>query len=159
MTVAYSVCNSAPTTLVAATAKTAIMAIAHANSGLLLVSFDISFDGVAAAGVPALVEIVNSTQAGAGTSATAPTIAQTRGRVTGGAPPTAGGNYSAEPTVLVALKRMYIPVFNGIYSYQFPLGREFETDDSGGAIKAIGIRVTAPANVNCLASLEVESNG
>lgn len=140
-------------------AKTALMVISPANSGLLVVEFGISFDGVTASAVPALVELVSSTQAGAGTSAETPTITQTRGRVTGGEPPTGGSKYSAEPTVLVRHRAWYVRQDGGILVVQFPLGREPETDDSGGAIKAYGIRVNVSANVNLMAYMETEKNG
>lgn len=139
--------------------KTALMVISPANSGLLVVEFGISFDGVTASAVPALVELVSSTQAGAGTSAETPTITQTRGRVTGGEPPTGGSKYSAEPTVLVRHRAWYVRQDGGILVVQFPLGREPETDDSGGAIKAYGIRVNVSANVNLMAYMETEKNG
>lgn len=140
-------------------AKTALMVIAPANSGLVIVEFGISFDGVTASAVPALVELVSSTQAAAGTSTISPTITQVRGRVTGGEPPTGGGGYSAEPTVLVRHKAWYVTPNNGILVMQFPLGREPETDDSGGSIKAYGIRVNVSANVNVMAYMETEHNG
>lgn len=140
-------------------AKTALLAIAGANSGLQIVEFGISFDGIAAAAVPALVELVSSTAATAGTSGETPTIVQVRGRVTGGEPPTGGSKYSAEPTVLVRHRAWYVPQFMGALVMQFPLGREPETDDSGGAIKAYGIRINVTANVNVMCYMEVEHNG
>jgi hypothetical protein len=140
-------------------AKTALMVIAGANSGLIVCEFGISFDGVTASAVPALVELVSSTQAGAGTPTGTPTVTQVRGRVTGGEPPTASGRYSAEPTTLVRHRAWYVTPNNGILVVQFPLGREPETDDSGGSIKAYGIRVNVSANVNVMAYMETEHNG
>jgi hypothetical protein len=140
-------------------AKTALMVIAGANSGLVIVEFGISFDGVTASAVPALVELVSSTQATAGTPTGTPTVTQVRGRVTGGEAPTASGRYSAEPTALVRHRAWYVPQYNGLLILQFPLGREPETDDSGGAIKAYGIRINVTANVNAMCYLETEKNG
>ena len=140
-------------------AKTALMVIPGANSGILVVEFGISFDGVTASAVPALVELVSSTQAGAGTGTGTPTVTQVRGRVTGGEAPTATGRYSAEPTTLVRHKAWYVTPNNGILVVQFPLGREPETDDSGGTIKAYGIRVNVSANVNVMCYMETEHNG
>lgn len=140
-------------------AKTMIMAIAPAGHGLSLVHFDVAFDGVTSSAVPAEINIVSSTQAGAGTAGNACTITQVRGRLTSGSAPTGGANYTAEPTTLVNLRRFYLPQLMGTYSFDFPLGREFETDSSGGTIKAIGIRINVSANVNCLANLEVEALG
>ena len=140
-------------------AKTALMVIAGANSGLAVVEVGISFDGVTASAVPALVELVSSTQATAGTPTGAPTVTQVRGRVTGGEAPTASGRYSAEPTVLVRHRAWYVPQYNGLLIVQFPLGREPQTDDSGGAIKAYGIRITVSANVNVMCYIETEHIG
>lgn len=146
-------------TIFAATAgaKTILMAIAPAGHGLVMVSFDISFAGVTSTDVPAVVEIVQSTQAGAGTSGVAPTITQVRGRLTSGSAPTGGSNYTGEPTVLTPVKKLYVPQYMGTYSYQLPLSREFECDSSGGTIKALGIRINVSANCNVLASMEVEN--
>ena len=155
---AYSVVTA---TVFAATAgaKTVLMAIAPAGHGLALTEISLSMDGVTNSAVPALVEIVQSTQAGAGTSGVAPTITQIRGRVTTGQAPTGGSNYTVEPTTLTRVKIFYIPQFMGTFVYQFPLGREIECDSSGGTIKALGIRITVTANVNVVASMEVEALG
>lgn len=140
-------------------AKTVLNVVAGANSGILIVEFGISFDGVTSSAVPAVVELCSSTQATAGTSTDTLTVVQTRGRVTGGEAPTAFARYSAEPTVLVRHRVWYVPQFMGSLTLQFPLGREPETDDSGGTIRAYAIRVNVSANVNCLAYMEVEHNG
>jgi hypothetical protein len=141
-------------------AKTVIMAIAGANSGLVVVEMGISFDGITSSAVPAVVEMVSSTQAGAGTATDTITVVQTHGRVTGGEAPTSSARYSAEPTVLVRHRVWYVPQFmSGPFIVQFPLGREPETDDSGGSIRGYGIRVNVSAVVNCLAYLELEHAG
>lgn len=140
-------------------AKTALLAIAGANSGLLIVEIGVSFDGVTASAVPALVEMVSSTQATAGTPTGTPTVTQLSGRVTGGEAPTASGRYSAEPTALVRHAAWYLTPNNGILVIQYPLGREPITDDSGGTIKAYGIRMNVTANVNSLVYMLVEKTG
>jgi hypothetical protein len=138
-------------------AKTVINAIAPAGVGLVVVAFEISFDGVTASAVPALIEICQSTQATAGTSAgSAPTAVQIRGRArTGGSVPTFGHNYTAEPTVLTPVKQWYVHPTSGL-TLMFPLGREIECDPSGGTVKAIAIRVNVSANVNVRAGMELE---
>lgn len=148
-------------TVFAATAgaKTFMMAISPAGHGLSLTEFAISFDGVTSSAVPALVEIVTSTQAGAGTSVVTPTITQVRGRTTAGSAPTGGGNYSAEPTTLVSVSRWYIPQFMGTFTYQLPLGREIECDSNAGTIRGLGIRINVSANVNVVGHMEVEAAG
>lgn len=158
MPVGYAVVQASPFAATAG-AKTALLALAEANSGLLVVEFGISFDGVTSTAVPALVELVSTTAATAGTSGETPTITQIRGRVTGGAAPTGGSKYSAEPTVLVRHKAWYVPQFMSWLTMQFPLGREPETDDSAGAIRGYGIRVTVSANVNVMSYLELEKSG
>lgn len=155
---AYRIVTATPFAMTTG-AKTALLAIAPAGHGLALVEFDIAFDGVTATAVPALVEIVQSTQAGAGTSGVSPTITQVRGRLTTGQAPTGGSNYTAEPTTLTRVGVFYVPVFMGTFPVQLPLGREMETDSSGGTIKAIGIRINVPANVNFVGGLEVEALG
>ena len=136
-----------------------MMAIAPAGHGLSLVEFAVSMDGVTSSAVPALLEVVSSTQATAGTSGVTPTITQIRGRTTTGSAPTGGGNYTAEPTVLVSLKRWYVPQFNGLFILQLPLGREIECDSSGGTIKALGLRINTSATVNVVGYMEVEAIG
>ncbi len=155
---AYTLITGTPFALTAG-AKTTLMAIAPAGHGLALCEITVSFDGITSTAVPALVEIVSSTQAGAGTSGVAPTITQLRGRTTAGSAPTGGSNYTVEPTTLVSLKRFYLPQFMGTIVYQLPLGREIECDSSAGTIKALGIRINVTANVNCVASMEVEAVG
>ncbi len=154
--VGYSI-TTATVFAMTAGAKTALMAIAPAGHGLSLVDASVSFDGVTSSAVPATVEIVTSTQAGAGTSAVGPTITQVRGRATGGSAPTGGSNYTVEPTTLVRVRIYYIPQFMGNFTYQLPLGREIECDSSAGTIKALGIRVTVSANVNFVGYMEVEN--
>lgn len=155
---AYSLVTGTAFSIATAT-KTALVAIAPAGHGLVLTEFGVSFDGVTASAVPATVEVVQSTQATAGTSGVSPTITQIRGRATGGSAPTGGSNYTAEPTVLTVVKKFYVPQFMGLLVIQLPLGREIECDSSGGTIKALGIRVTTTATVNVLAYMEVEAVG
>ena len=155
---AYSLVSGTPFSA-ATGAKTFMMAIAPAGHGLALVEFSISTDGVTSSAVPMRVDIVQSTQATAGTSGVTPTITQIRGRGTGGSAPTGGGNYTAEPTVLTIVKTFYVPQFMGILPFQLPLGREIECDSSAGTIKALGIRVNTSATVNILGYMEVEAVG
>lgn len=158
VSIAYSV--STPTAFALTTgAKTILNVIAPSGHGLAMVEFGISFDGVTSDAVPAIVELVNSTQATAGTSGVSPDIEQIRGRLTSGAAPTAGSNFTVEPTVLVVLKKFYVPQFNGLFVYQFPLGREAECESDAGTIEALGIRVSVSAGVNAVAYIEVEAIG
>jgi len=158
MAVAYSLASSA-TFAATAGAKTLLMAIAPAGHGLEMVTFSVSMDGVTATAVPAIFEVVQSTQAGAGTSGATPTITQVRGRTSSGSAPTGGGNYSAEPTVLTVIRTYYVPQFMGTFDRDLPLGRGLECDSSGGTVKAIGLRINVSANVNVRGFIEVESIG
>jgi hypothetical protein len=148
----YVVNNTSATALTAATAKTIINIIPSTGRTATIVEFGVSFDGVTASAVPVLVELCSSTQATSGTS-TAGTLTQLRGRTTTvGA--TAGINYSAEPTVLTAIKQWLVTPYGGNLVIQFPLGREPEADATTN--KGIAIRVTAPAAVNVRAYAEFE---
>jgi hypothetical protein len=132
-------------------AKTALNIIAGANQAVLLKSLTIALDGVTSSAVPATVDVCQSTQAGAGTGSGSPTIVQASGR-TLAAQATVAANFSAEPTVLTPLEKFYVPQFMGLFRYNLPLGDEYETDFSGGTIKALAIRINVTANVNVLVS-------
>lgn len=142
-------------TVFAATAgaKTVLNLIAGANQAVFLKSVTLSMDGVTASAVPATVDVCQSTQAGAGTAGVTPTILQASGR-TLAAQATAGANYTVEPTTLTAIKKFYVPQFMGLYEFKLPLGDEYETDFSGGTVKALAIRINVSANVNVLATAE-----
>jgi len=155
---AYSLVSGTPFNA-ATGAKTFMMAISPAGHGLALVEFGISTDGITSSATPMRVDIVQSTQATAGTSGVTPTITQIRGRGTGGSAPTGGGNYTAEPTVLTIVKTFYLSQYNGLNIIQLPLGREIECDSSGGTVKGLGIRVNTSATVNILGYMEVEAVG
>lgn len=141
--------------LAAATAETTWNIIPTTTVGIQIVEFGISFAGVTASAVPAEVDLCTSTQATAGTAGSSPTPLQIRGRTL--APGvTAGVAYSAEPTVLVPIKTWYVSPNGGMLVMQFPLGREMDQGFSSEAIKAIALRVTAPATVNCRSYVEFE---
>lgn len=138
--------------LAAATAKTVLGVKGHANSGLLLTSVWVGFDGVTASAVPVLVELCAATFATnvPGTNSTSATPRQRSGRVlTAGF--TAGRNWTAEPTVLVALKETLLTPNGGLVVYDFPLGTEPDTALGEG----FALRLTAPAIVNVRASMTV----
>lgn len=142
------------TALVAATAKTVVNLIAGANRVPLVTQMAISFDGVTASAVPVNVEACLCTQATAGTPGTSPTPTLIRGK--GASQSTGGVDYSAEPTAVTPYDHWLATPNGGLFVVQFPLGREPESDLSGGTNKAQLLRATAPANVNCRASLQFE---
>lgn len=132
-------------------AKTALNVIAGANQPVSIVEWGVSFDGVTSSAVPATVELCQSTQAGAGTSAASvPAIVQVGGRV-GSIQATSGHNYTAEPTTLTVIEQLFVPQYMGAYVKQYPLGLEPDTDLSSGTVKALAIRVNTSATVNVLA--------
>lgn len=152
MPAGYSFTTVGSLALTAATAKT-ILNLINSSTGLVrVVGFSVSFDGVTASAVPAVVELCQSTQAGAGTPGTAPTIVQGRGP-TRTVQATAQQGYTAEPTALTAFQRYFVPAFNGLLAIQFPLGREPEMVT---ASRGLCLRVTAPAVVNVSGWLEFE---
>lgn len=148
-------------TVFAATAgaKTVLNVIAGASQPVSVFEWGVSFDGVTSSAVPATVELCQSTQATAGTSAASPpAIVQV-----GGKPitiqPTTGHNYTAEPTALTVIEQAFVPQFMGYWVKQYPLGLEPDTDLSGGTIKAMAIRINVTANVNCLAYIRYGIGG
>jgi len=122
------------------TGKTALLVIPGATLPITIVEFAVSID---AATGRCYVELVESTQAGAGT-ATGTGAKQVRGFVAGDttAPlATYGREYSAEPTVLTVLKHWWFPA-PGPFVIQFPLGREPQSLVSGATkYKALGLRL------------------
>ena len=153
--VAFRTVNSAAVALAAATVQTCLSVIAPAGHGLAMTEFSVTFDGVTNSAIPALVEICQSTQAGAGTSGQAVTPVQVRGRSSAGQAPTAGAAFGATPpSVLTAVWADFVPVFNGFVSISFTDGHEIECDSSAGTIKALVIRITAPAVVNVRCEIE-----
>jgi hypothetical protein len=136
-------------------AKTVLNAIAGANQPVQVLEWGVSFDGVTSSAVPATVQLCQSTQATAGTSAgSVPAIVQVRGRSMT-AQFTSGHNYTAEPTALTVIEQVFVPQFNGIYVREYGPSEQPDTDLSGGTVKALAIRINVTANVNCLAYMRV----
>jgi len=148
----YTAITGGAIALTAATAKTILGWKAHANSGLLLLEYQVAFDGVTASAVPVLVEICYCTWAtnAPGTNSTSVTPVQTSGRVlTVGA--TAGKTWSTEPTVLSVMEEKLLTPNGGLLIYNYPLGTEPDCALGEG----FALRVTAPAIVNVRATLTV----
>jgi len=152
--VGYTCTTEGAVALAAGVAKTVIGAKAHANSGLQLKGFTISFDGVTAADVPVLVEVLYATFAtnSPGTASTSTTPRQKYGRLlTAGF--TSGKTWTTEPTALTpAMPELLLAPDKGLFSYQFPLGQEPDCALAEGFV----IRCNAPAAVNVRAGLDVE---
>lgn len=148
----YTVSNKGTPFAMTAGAKTVLNLIAGLNQAFLLKNVTIAMDGVTNSAVPATFDVCQSTQAGAGTPGPAATIVQASGR-TLPAQPTVSTNYTVEPTALTTLEAYYVPQFMGLFMYNLPLGDEYETDFSGGAVKALCIRGNVTANVNCIVTV------
>jgi hypothetical protein len=139
--------------LAAATAKSILGVKAHANSGIQLKKFFVSFDGVTASAVPVNIEVCYCTFGAnpPGTNSTSVTPGQAYGRVlTAGF--TMGKNWTTEPTTITVLDEFLLTPNGGFVAYQWPLGQEYDTALGEGLL----LRCTAPAIVNVRASIGVE---
>lgn len=149
MNCGYAVPTGGNAVLAAATKEGIIGVRAASSSGIILVEFAISFDGVSATAVPVLVQLDEWDASTAGTSTSA-TPVQIRGQdITHGL--TCGYNFTAQPTVLTTAKEYLVHPQTGIV-VQFPLGREPEALESQGWL----ISGNAPAGVNARGYQEVE---
>lgn len=140
-----SATNTTAVAMVATVAKTVVQVIGSANDTISPVRIVVSFDGVTSSAVPAVVEVGIITAAGTNTAFTP---VQWSGSPLASSC-TAGYNSSAEPTYTRIIDSFYVPVLMGTVIDWRPLGDEPLCAISQG----IGIRVTAPAIVNCLASI------
>jgi hypothetical protein len=141
-----SATNTTAVAMAAATAKTVVGVFGTSGTTPSLVRVKLSFDGVTTTAIPCVVEIGITTAAG--TVGTAFTPVQLSGQALA-SPCAAGYNYSAEPTYTRILDSFYVPVLMGGFFEWSPLGDEPVCAVSQG----FAVRVTAPAVVNCLASL------
>jgi hypothetical protein len=140
-----SATNTTPVALAAATVKTVIAVMGTAGTSIAATRLVLSFDGVTATAVPAVVEV--GIISGLGT-ATSFTPVQVAGHTLASAC-SAGYNHTVEPTYTRIVDSFYAPVTMGHLEVFTPLGDELQCDASQG----IAVRVTAPAAVNCLANL------
>jgi hypothetical protein len=143
--VGYKVATSALVALTAATPRTALMVVTPAQFGAALRKLRISFNGTDPEAVPALWEIVRSTNASNSTPGTNNTnetsnIVQYKGRpiLTGF---TAFSASTAEPTVLTQLDGADLTPQGGLLVWDAQYDDEFECDVSAG----LGVRLTTPA--------------
>lgn len=146
----YDITTTADVTV--STVKSVLGAKAHANSGLLLVGWEISFEGTTATNEPALVEICSCTFAtnSPGTNSTSETIVQRNGRVlTAGF--TAARAWSSEPTTVTPLWTKKLTPNGGLIIYDYPLGKEPDSALAEGFV----MRVTAANSVDLRATLSV----
>jgi len=147
--------------LSAATAKTIMYVNAAAANQPNMTELCVSFDGVTASAVPALIELTYGTKASnsvPGTGSTSFTPLQLRGWPAQTSAQTAANNCSSEPTVQTTIKQFLMTPNAGLIIIQSPLGREPTGVASGTAISGnqFAARITAPAIVNTRGYLEYE---
>jgi hypothetical protein len=133
-----------PTAVVACpggTAKTVLQATAASNVGLKLNALEITADGTSNTAQPMIVEVMTQTTAGTMSSCTPqkyPDPDPTESlQVTG------QSNATVEPTTTTLLRRFHIHPQQGKTEY-LPFGEELKVQGGG----RVGVRITAPANVN-----------
>lgn len=130
---------------VGTTAKTVLSVLGAATDTIALKRVVVSFPSVTATEAPATVEVGIITTLGTVSSFTPV-------QVTGSAlasSTTAGYNATVEPTYNRIFDTRFVPVQNGVMEWWWPLGDEPLAAVSQG----FGLRVTAPATMNCYASL------
>lgn len=140
--------------LSATTAKTVVGIKAAPNHLAVVTAIAVTFHGVTASEVPALIEVVKGDDStnSPGTNSTTLTIPQLRGRVLT-CDASGAHTWTSEPTTLVALWKMRVSPTSGVI-IQLPLGREFDCDPTTN--KFIGLRITAPAAATVTGTLEFE---
>jgi hypothetical protein len=132
-----------PAFALSSTAKTAINLITGASNQPSIVEFGVSCDGASG---NLLVELCQSTQAGAGTPGSSPTPNQIRGWPAQASANSVGISYTAEPTVLTTsgVKRWRFSLPGGPLLIQAPLGRETTgIITAATAAKGLCLRLTA----------------
>jgi hypothetical protein len=128
--------------------KTILSVIAPAQFGINLKKVHLGFDGVTASAVPVLVELWSATTDGTGTAGT---VNQVYNRtITPGF--TTKYNYTAEPTTLTLIDSWLLTPVGGTLFYDWPLG---DTPDCAVS-NLFALRTTAPATVNCRATMWFE---
>ena len=134
--------------LVAATAKTVLQVVAPANQRVLVKNFHISFDGVSATAEPVVVQLRRQTTAG---TMSAATPRKKDDDIATAIQSTGLKNATVEPTDGDILKEIEVHPQAG-YESEKELMQEWII---GGGDR-IAIKATAPAAVNCVASMECE---
>ena len=129
--------------------KTVLQAVAGSNHRAVICSWGVSFDGVSGVATPVLVETIRQTDAGTGTGVTPVKVNPTDDEtiVTQGI-----ANCSGEPAGTSVISKVLVHPQGG-YQETFPFGQEIGIT---GAALRFGIRVNAPANVNCVPYIRFE---
>ena len=142
----FSQTNTAVVPLVPATEKSALQLIAGAAI-VAITGVDITFDGTSNTAVPIIVKLVTTSTAGTGT---ARNPLKTTDRATA-LILTGTENHTVEGTSANILKIFHVHPQGGVY-YPFSAKCELEIPTAG----RLALKLTAPAGVNCLATLHGE---
>lgn len=134
--------------LSAATAKTLVQLVPATNAPLRLREMSISFDGVTAANVPALVDLLRQTTAGTSTSQTPIADDEACSKA---ALSTYRDTITAEPTAGSVLRSWYVTPAGGLWEKEWAPG-----EGPAALTYRLGLRATAPNTVNCSGYLVYE---
>lgn len=139
----WAVSAPAAVALSGGTAKTVLQVVAASNHALAIKALDITFDGTSPTAQPVLVELVRQTTAGTMSSATPIKYPADDSDET--TQMTAQHTATVEPTTTDVVRRYHVHPQLG-RPIDFPFGEEIKV---GGGDR-LGIRITAPASVNCM---------
>lgn len=131
--------------LVGAAVQTLIQITANSGKRLRVTEVGISFDGVSASAVPALVDLLRQT-GGTGSSGSLLKMNEAEAAALASSKIT----FTVEPTAGDILRRWFVSPNGGLFVWQ-PAG-ELWVAASG----LIALRANAPANVNCTAYVEID---
>lgn len=146
----FTVSNEAENALAAATAETVLQLIAPADQDVAIRGLSISFDGTSGSAEPGIVEMLIQTSAG--TSAAATAVHEERTKAGRTIRATALKNFTAEPTGNTPiLRRFHCHPQTGV-EFRWWIDEEILLLQG----ERLGVRVTMPAVVNCLAVLYCE---
>ena len=147
----FTVTGGAAKSIVANTPTSLISLVGPATAMFSATAVNVSFDGVVASEKPILIELCQSTEAGAATGATI-TPTQIQGNVVawGGV---AKNQITVEPTVLTPIWHWQLTPNGGVLEEILPLDREYQPT---AVSKGLVLRVTSQAGaatVNARASM------
>jgi hypothetical protein len=145
----YSATTEGEEALAAATAETVLQVRGATVTKGRLKAWGVSFDGTSVTAEPVRVRLLRQTTDGTGTGATE----AKNDPDDPAANITAFHSFTAEPTAGDVLEDREIHPQGG-YDHQYPHGEEKVID--ADAASRIGIEVTAPAVVNCVAYIQWE---
>ncbi len=135
--------------LTAATAKTVLQLLAASGVRVALQAVTITFDGTSGSATPVVVQLVRQTGAG---TASARNPVKKDSDVSTSLQVTGQKSFSAEPTSDDAILATWHVHPQAGMSLSLPMPGEFIIPGAG----RVGLKINAPAAVNCLATIEGE---